>query len=144
MTAADWQPITTAFMGAVGLLLTALIGVYIPQGIAAFQKRTGIQVTAQEQASVYAAAQTAAGIVETQLDQGVLRLQHITPENPVIVDHAKAAIASVVGSAFAQNTSQATMARMIVARVDTAGHPPPISPVELLRLGASPPAPPPL
>jgi hypothetical protein len=142
MTAADWQPITTAFMGAVGLLLTALIARYVPQGIAAFEKRTGIQVSDQQTAAVYAAAQTAKGIIETELDQGALKLEHITPDNPAIADHAKAALAGVSGAA-AKGTTVDAMARMIVGLVDTAGHPPPVPPVALLApAAASLPAPP--
>lgn len=124
MTAADWTPIVNAGIALIGLLLTTVISIYVPKAIAAFQARTGVQVTDQERAAIYASAHTAAGIIETQLDQGALKLEHVTPDHPVIVAQAKAAIDRVPDEAKSQNTTDAAMAQIIVGIVDTVAHPP--------------------
>lgn len=137
MTAADFAPIIQSVIAGIAAVITALIAIYVPKAIAAFEKRTGIQLTDQQRSQVMSAAATAAGILETQLDQGALKLEHVTPTNPAIVEQAQAAIARVPVAAAALNKSVPSMAETIVGLMDTA----PKAPVILLppaALGTTP------
>lgn len=116
MTAADWHIIIRD--GA--MVMTTII---VPFGIWAYQKRTGVQVTDQERAAVQGALTTAAGIIQTQLDQGALKVADITPEHPAIMKAAREALARVPDSAAAQATTPVAAAAVIVARVDTTPKP---------------------
>lgn len=130
MTAADWDIIIRD--GA--MVMTTII---VPFGIWAYQKRTGVQVTDQERAAVQGALTTAAGIIQTQLDQGVLKVADIHPLHPRIEDEAAAALDRVPDSAKAQGITVASAAAIVVARVDTTPKPTPV----VLPPLAIPPAP---
>lgn len=119
MTAADLDPIIQSIIAGIALLMTGLIGIYVPKAIAAFERRTGVQVTAQQQATVMGAATTAAGILQTQLDQGLIKLEHIAVDNPDVLAQAAAAVARVPVAAAALDKSVPSMAATIVGLVDT-------------------------
>jgi len=112
MVASDWD----ILIKAVATLLTTVV---VPWGILAYQRRTGVQVTDQERASVYAALTTAAGILQTQLDQGLIQISDINANNKSVMVEARAALARVPDSAAAQGVSPAAAAAIVVGRVDT-------------------------
>lgn len=124
MTAADFAPIIQAITAGIAAVIAALIAIYVPRAIAAFEKRTGVAVTDQERAAIQGAMTTAAGILQTQLDQRVLKIGDITPTSPAVVGAANEALGRVSASAFNQGTTAAAAAAMIVARVDTSPKPP--------------------
>jgi hypothetical protein len=135
MTAADWQPVIQAIIAGIALVMTTLIGIYVPKAIAAFEKRTGVAVNDQERAAVMNAVTTAAGILQSKLDQGVLKIGDITPTSRAVVLEAHDALERVPTSAANQGTTPAAAAAMIAARVDTSPKPavvvvptPPVSP----------------
>jgi hypothetical protein len=123
MNAALFAPIIQAVLAGIALLITTLIGIYVPRAIAAVEARTGIQVSAQMQATVMQAATTAAGILQTKLDQGVLKITHITVTDPTVEAEAVAALARVPVAAAAMNKSLPSMIATIVGLVDTAPKP---------------------
>lgn len=100
-------------------LVVLINGVVVPWAIVAYQKRTGVQVTDQQRAAVQAALVTAAGIIQTKMDQRVLSVAEIKPENPIVLAEAGAALATVPISAAAEGTTQAVAARIIVGQVNT-------------------------
>lgn len=136
MTAADFAPIIQSVIAGIAAVIAALIAIYVPKAIAAFEKRTGIQLTDQQRSQVMSAAATAAGILETQLDQGALKLEHVTPTNPAIVEQAQAAIARVPVAAAALNKSVPSMAETIVGLMDTSPKPVVVLPPALLPQGS--------
>jgi hypothetical protein len=119
MTAADFAPIIQTIIAGIAAVIAALISIYVPKAIAAFEARTHIQLTDQQRSQVMSAASTAAGILETQLDQGALKLEHVTPTNPAILAQAQAAIARVPDAAAALNKTVPSMAETIVGLMDT-------------------------
>jgi hypothetical protein len=129
MTAADFVPIFQALIAAAALVLTTLTGIYVPKLIAAFERRTDVVVTDQERASVMQSITTATGLIQTRIDQGLLKVSEVSPVNPVVLKEASAALARVPDSATAQKTSVDAAAAMIVARVDTS---PKVQPVAAL------------
>ncbi len=118
MTVADWQPFFQALIGLCAAVITGLGAIYIPRAIAAYEAATGVQVTAQDRAAVYAAADTAANLLRAQVDRGLLDLAHATsPDSPAVIEHAKAAIERVADSAATQNTTPQAMQEIIAGRV---------------------------
>lgn len=115
MTAADLAPISQAIGAAGAAILLALVG----WGISAFQKRTGIILTDQQKASVKGSAETAAGIIQTKLDQGLMKLADVKTDDAQVRSEAQAAIDRVPDSATALKTTPEAMAAIIVGRVDT-------------------------
>ena len=118
MTAADWAPIAQAIIGAVGIVITTLAGIYVPKVLAAMERRTHIALTDQERAAIQSAITTAAGLVQNKLDTGVLRPRDITPGNAVVMAETDRALASVPNAVAAQGTSLETASAMVAARVD--------------------------
>jgi hypothetical protein len=123
----NWIPLlNAAISGAatiVGVVVTYLVAVYVPRGIAAVEARTGVQVTDQQRAAIYAAINTAAGVLQTKLDTGALLRSEIAPNSPAVTAEAMKARASVPDAVVAQNTSLETISRKIVATVDTSPKP---------------------
>ncbi|HXI78183.1 MAG TPA: hypothetical protein VNH21_13660 [Steroidobacteraceae bacterium] len=119
MTTADFAPIFSALIAGCALAITGLIGVLVPRAIAAFERRTGVALTDQQRAAVMQAARTEAGMLETALQQGVVRLSQVTPTNGAMLDRATAALARVPEAAAAVGTTPAAMASIIVGATDT-------------------------
>jgi hypothetical protein len=124
MIAADFAPIIQAVIAGIATVITGLIAVYVPRGIAAFEARTQVHITDQERAAIMSAVTTGAGILQTKLDQGILRIGDITPDNKTVVAEAAAALNRVPTAAGNQGTTTSAAAAMIVARVDTSPKPP--------------------
>lgn len=136
MIDAAFASLVQAVLAAVAVLLGTLITIYVPRAIAAFEQMSGAALTAQQQETVMTAARTGAGILETMLDQGAVKLEHIKPDNPAVRAQAAAAIARVPTAAAALNKSIPSMAETIVGLVDTSPKPP------VVALAATPSAPP--
>jgi hypothetical protein len=127
MNTSLWASIMQTVVAGLGMVVTAMISVLVPRAIAAFETRTGIQLTAQQEAKVLQSAMTAKGILETKLDQRILTIDHIDPSNPAVLSEAAAAIARVPAAAAALGKTTSYMAETIVGMVDTARALPPVS-----------------
>lgn len=122
MSALDLTPIVQPILAAAGAVIAGLAAIYVPKLIAAFTAWTGVALTDQQRAQVLGAVQTAAGMIETKLDQGILSAAHVTIANDEIRAEAAAAIQAVPMAASALGMTQDGVARMIVGNVDTAAH----------------------
>ena len=112
------QPI----FAAIGTMIAGVLAVYVPKALAALEARTRIQLTDQQRATVLAAVRTAAGMIETTLDQGAMRTAQVDVANAAVRAEAANAINAVPLAAAALNVSVDGMARMIVGAVDTRTH----------------------
>lgn len=119
MASVDLTPIIEPIMALIGATITGLIAVYVPRALNAFEKRTGIQLTENQRKTVQDAVGTAAGMLETDLDKGALRVAHINVNNPEIQRQAQAVINAVPQSAAALGMTVDGVARMIVGATDT-------------------------
>lgn len=119
MTAEMWQPILQAGMLALGGILVAMMKAYIPRAIAAFETWVNVKLTDQERAAVYQAADTAAGIIKTQLDQGRLKTADVDPNNTQVRAISADAMARVPDAASAQKMTVDAMAHIVVGKSDT-------------------------
>jgi hypothetical protein len=111
--------IVKALIAASSIVATTLIGIYVPRAISAFERRTGLVATAQERLAIQAAVTTAAGLLETRLDQGALKISDITPGSPAVVKETLAALARVPDAVAAQGVTRDDAAAMIVAATNT-------------------------
>jgi hypothetical protein len=118
----DLSVILQPILEVVGIVIAAMLSVFVRRLLAAFQTRTGIQLTELQRATVLGAVQTAAGTIETRLDQGVMRVSHVDVGNPIVRSEAAAALNAVPAAAAALNVTVDGVARMIVGAVDTAAH----------------------
>jgi len=119
MSMSDFLPIIQALIAGAALAITALIGVLVPKAIAAFEARTHIALTDQQREAVRGAALTQAGIIETQLQQNILRLSQVRADSPEMLAAAKQALARVPQAAAAVGTTPAAMSAIIVGAADT-------------------------
>jgi hypothetical protein len=104
------------------LALTAFIGVVasnIPAARDALNSWIQLKLTAHQQARVYAAADTAAGQIETKLDRKALTVGDITEDSPKIRAIVADALRPVKESAAAQGANVDTVTPIVIARVDT-------------------------
>jgi hypothetical protein len=118
----DLSPVVQPLLAVIGTVIAGLLAIYVPKALAAFQTYTGIQLTDQQRAVILGAVQTAAGNLETQLDQGALKVAHINIANATVRSEAVAAINAVPDAMAALNMTTDGVARMIVGAVDTAAH----------------------
>lgn len=106
----NWDPL----IQAAALIITTVL---VPWGIMAYKARTGVQVSAQQVAAINGAVDTAAGLVQTAIDQGRMKASDLDRDHPLILQEAAAAIARVPNSAAAQDATLHTVAAMIASRV---------------------------
>ncbi len=125
----DLTPIIQPILAVIGAVIASVLAIYIPKALAAFQARTGIQLTDQQRATVLGAVQTAAGVVETKLDQKALSVAQVTVRDPIIRAEALQVIVAVPNAAAALGMTVDGVSRMIVGKVDTAAHGPVAPPV---------------
>lgn len=118
-SALDLTSVVQPIFAVIGSVIAGLMAIYVPKALAAFEARTRIQLTDQQRATVLGAVRTAAGLIETSLDQGVLWVAHINVANPTVRDEAAAVINAVPKAAAALNMTVDGVARMIVGAVDT-------------------------
>jgi hypothetical protein len=122
MATLDLTPVLQPLLEIAGIVVTGMITIYGPKALAAFQERTKIQLTENQRQTILGAVQTAAGKLETQLDQGVIKAGHITVNNPVVAKEAQAAINSVPAAMVALDMTTDKIAGMIVGAVNTGAH----------------------
>jgi len=118
-TALNLQPILQPILEVIGLAIAGIITAYVPKAIAAFEARTGLQLTAQQKDTIRGAVQTAAGEVETLIDQKALAVANVKISDPAIQAKAQAAISAVPSAMSALGMTPAGVAKMIVGAVDT-------------------------
>ncbi len=118
----DLATIMQPIFAAIGTAIAGVLAVYVPKALAALQARTKIQLTDQQRATVLGAVRTAAGMIETTLDQGAMRTAQVDVANAAVRAEAANAINAVPHAAAALNVNVDDMARMIVGAVDTRTH----------------------
>jgi hypothetical protein len=129
MTAALLSQLIQSLMALIGLVLTTLIGIYVPRAIAAFEARTAVHLTQQQRDAIMGAVTTEAGLIQNDLNTGLLKATDIRPNNPVMQQRAAQMLDRVPASAQADGTTRDTAAKLIVARVDTSAKPVAVVPV---------------
>jgi hypothetical protein len=112
-------PIVQPIIATAGAVITGLLAYYVPKAIAAFEARTGIVLSAQQQDTIRGAVKTAAGQIETLIDQQTMRVLDVHTKNPTVIALANAALHAVPDAMNALGMTQDSVAKMIVGAVDT-------------------------
>lgn len=115
----DMTGILQAVLETTALVIAGLIARFVPRLIDILEQRTGLMLTAQQQQTVLHGVQTAAGIIETQIDQGLMQVSHVRIDNQAVLAQARQVIDAVPMAAAAMGVTEAGVARMIVGAVDT-------------------------
>src|ERR1019366_10043242 len=118
----DLTPSVQPILAVIGAVIAGEIAIWVPKAIAAFSARTGIILTAQQKDTVRGAVQTAAGMIETKLDQGALNHARVNVGDDAVRAEAAAAISAVPVAAAALGMTVDGVSRMIVGAVDTGSH----------------------
>lgn len=121
-TTVDLTNIVQPVLTICGIVITALIPIYVPRAIAAFQARTGVVLTENQRQTVLDAVKTGAGVLETKLDQHAIAVEHIQIGSAAVAAQAQAVIDAVPVAIAALDLHPEDVARMIVGKVDTAAH----------------------
>lgn len=115
----DLTPVIQPVLDVAGIVITAELAIYVPKALAAFMARTSVALTDQQRSAVIGAVATAAGVLETKLDQGALQVAHIDVGSAAVQAEAQAAINAVPMAMAALQMTPAGVARMIVGAVNT-------------------------
>jgi len=111
--------IVQALLETAALVIAGLIARFVPRLIDILEQRTGLMLTAQQQQTVLHGVQTAAGIIETEIDQGLMQVSHVRIDDQAVLAQARQVIQAVPMAASAMGVTEAGVARMIVGAVDT-------------------------
>jgi len=96
-----------------------MLPIYVPKIVDAFVTQTHLHLTDQQRATVIGAVQTAAGNLETKIDQGVMSVSQVHIADPTVGAQAQAAINAVPNAMAALGMTPDSVARMIVGATDT-------------------------
>lgn len=113
-------------VAAVGTIFTGLTAYYLPKFLSALERRTGIELNESQRQTVLTAVTTAAGLLETALDRGDLKTGDIDTHHPAVKMQAAQVLDAVPHASASFGLTLSDVARLIVSRVDTAKHTPPL------------------
>lgn len=123
------QEVLTAAASLAALALLGFIGILgknLPAILEMFSAWLKLQIDQHQQGRVEAAARTAAGIIQTKIDQGDMTIQDVRTENKGLQQVVSDALVPVKESAAAQKATVESVSRMVIGMTDTA---PPKQPV---------------
>lgn len=101
----------------VSLVLIGLAPVFANYVIQILHAKGHIDLTAAQVATVHDAAETAAGVLITQLARGEVQLEHLHVDSPAVIAVAQVALNAVPDAAGKLNVTIPDLAHMIVGRV---------------------------
>jgi hypothetical protein len=118
--ATPWPSLLLEFAFLLGLAALAwVLRTYPDQIIDLVQRNTGLHVTDQQRASIKAAAQTAAGQIETMIDQGIMSVSEVHEDHPKLLSVVRSAMARNPEAVAGQAVTEPHLAQMVVGLVDT-------------------------
>lgn len=129
----DITAVVQPILAAAGAVIAGLAAVYVPKAIQAFQDRTGIILTENQRQTVKGAVDTAAGMLETALDKGAAKVEHIEVGTLQVTQQAQAVINAVPTAFAALGLTINGVARMIVGAVDTSAHTAPVPSSQVMQ-----------
>lgn len=130
-TLLDLSGVTSVAVNVLGTVVLAVAARYLPLAMAAIDRHLDIKETAQQGELLNSVIKVGIGAIETKLDQKAMQVAHINIGNPAVLAEAQAVIATVPQAAAAMGMTPDTIAKAIVAGVDTLSRttPTPVPPV---------------
>jgi hypothetical protein len=118
-----FMEVAQSIIGTIVLVVTLYVKLYLPKLVDAFSKRTGIAFTEQQRTTMLNAVDTGVGILQTDLDKGAMALGEVHVANPKILSEALNVINAVPQAAAFFGVTKESVARQIVARLNTTPQP---------------------
>ena len=115
--AAVLKAILDPLLQLVSLVLIGLAPVFANYVVHILHAKAHVDLTAAQVATVHDAADTAAGVLITQLARGEIQLEHLHVDNPAVIAAAQVAINAVPEAAGKLNVTIPDLAQIIVGRV---------------------------
>lgn len=109
---------TPIFMAGV-LAFLGIVAKNLPAAMRALDAWIQLRLTTHQQGRVDAAAQTAAGVIETQIDRGAMTVADVSKDNSKVRQIVSDAMEPVKESALAQGATVDSMVPVVIGRVDT-------------------------
>lgn len=115
----DYSPLVAPVLAVVWGVVAGFGVKVLNKGINAFSARTGVAIDAQHREAFIGGVKTAAGVIETAIDQGLMNVAHVEISNPQILAQAQAVVVALPDAAMALGMTINGTARMIIGAVDT-------------------------
>jgi len=109
---------TPIFMAGV-LAFLGIVAKNLPAAMRALDAWIQLRLTTHQQGRVYAAAQTAAGVIETQIDRGAMTVADVSKDNTKVRQIVAEALEPVKESAMAQGATVDNITPVVIGRIDT-------------------------
>ena len=123
-TTLDLTAVVQPLLAVAGLVIAGYIAKYLGRLLEVANAHFHLNLTDQQIAAFTAAVQTAAGVVETMIDQKAMSVAHVTVTNDGIRAQAQAIVDAAPEAAAMLNLTEAGVAKMIVGAVDTGSRTP--------------------
>lgn len=114
------QPVVEVVFSVAGVMFVR----YMPRLFNNIDAHLGIKLTDQQKSTINDGAKVAGGIIETMIDQGIMKVNQVHITNPTIRDKAQEIIAAAPKAALDLGLSVNSVASMIVSQVDTGSRTP--------------------
>lgn len=116
-----WTAIGQAVLGLASAVIATLFAIYCPKAVAAFERWTNTKFTEEQRQVILSAAQTAAGNIETAIDQKRMAVGDVHPSHRIVATNVDqiAARPTVVTAMNALNMSTDYLGHIVVGKVNT-------------------------
>lgn len=116
-----WSTVAQSVLGLASAVIATLVTIYTPRVIKAFEKKTDTEWTEEQRQIVLSAAQTAAGNIETAIDQKRMAVGDVHPSHRIVATNVDqiAARPTVVTAMNALNMSTDYLGHIVVGKVNT-------------------------
>lgn len=116
-----WSTVAQSMLGLASAVIATLVTIYTPKLIALLEARTNTEWTDQQRQVIQSAAQTAAGNIETAIDQKRMSVGDVHPSHSIVVRNVDsiAARPTVVTAMKALGMSTDYLAHIVVGKVNT-------------------------
>lgn len=121
-----WSAVGQSVLGLASAVIATLFAIYGPKAVAAFEKWTNTQWTEQQRQIVLSAAQTAAGNIETAIDQKRMTVADVYKDHDIVQTQVKAVAARppVIAAMSALDMDSKYLSHIVVGKVNTGNRAP--------------------
>lgn len=116
-----WTAVGQAVLGLASAVIATLCAIYGPKLVAAFEKWTNTKFTEEQRQIILSAAQTAAGNIETAIDQKRMSIGDVHPSHKIVTKNVDliSARPPVANAMVALNMTTDYLAHIVVGKVNT-------------------------
>lgn len=121
-----WSTVAQAVLGLASAVIATLVAIYAPKIIDLFAKKTNTEWTAEQRQIVLSAAQTAAGNIETAIDQKRMTVTDVHQDHPIVEAQVQAVATRppVIAAMSALDMTPKYLSHIVVGKVNTGNRAP--------------------